>query len=80
MTETMTPPDVKEITRMDDGDHDRFSHYVIPPAAITRSAVTGEPVIAICGKVWVPTRDPDGFDLCPTCAELKAMIDRYYDK
>ena len=53
------------------GDHDRFSHYV-RKADIVRSAVTGEPVIALCGKKWVPSRDPERYPVCPTCREILA--------
>ena len=51
------------------GDHERFSHYV-RKEKITESAVTGEPVVALCGKVWVPGRDPERFPVCPECKEV----------
>lgn len=50
----------------DEGDHERFSHYV-EKAKIMESAVTGSPVKALCGKVWVPSRDPERFPVCPDC-------------
>ena len=34
------------------------------------SALTGEPVRALCGKVWTPGRDPQKFPVCPTCKEI----------
>jgi hypothetical protein len=34
---------------LDDGDHERLAHYV-DKTAMTRSAVTGEAVTALCGK------------------------------
>ena len=37
---------------------------------ILESALSGEPVIALCGKVWVPGRDPERFPVCPTCKEI----------
>ena len=40
------------------GDHERFSHYV-RKEKILESALSGEPVVALCGKVWVPGRDPE---------------------
>ena len=52
-----------------DGDHERFAHYVDKGEA-TRSMVEGTPVIALCGKKWVPSRDPEKFPICPTCKEL----------
>ena len=57
--------------RLDEGDHERFAHYV-RKEKIVESAVTGTPVVALCGKVWVPTRDPGRFPVCPDC---KAIYD-----
>ena len=51
------------------GDHERFSHYV-RKEKILESAMTGNPVIALCGKVWVPGRDPQKFPVCPMCKEI----------
>ena len=55
--------------QIDEGDHDRYSHYV-KKDKILRSALSGKPVIALCGKVWVPGRDPEKFPVCPTCKEI----------
>lgn len=69
-TQTGTPA-----PQLDDGDHDRFAHYVIGGnEAILHSMVTGEPVTALCGKVWVPSRDPERFPVCPECKELKEAM------
>ncbi|HHW50136.1 MAG TPA: DUF3039 domain-containing protein [Pseudoclavibacter sp.] len=57
----------EEVT--EDGDHDRYSHYV-QKNKIVESAVTGTPVIALCGKVWVPGRDPQKFPVCPDCKKI----------
>lgn len=51
------------------GDHERFAHYV-RKEKIMESALSGEPVTALCGKVWVPGRDPKRFPVCPTCKEI----------
>jgi len=51
------------------GDHERFSHYV-PKAKLTEAMVMGTPVVALCGKVWVPSRNPDKFPVCPECKEI----------
>ncbi len=51
------------------GDHERFAHYV-RKEKILDSAVSGSPVIALCGKVWVPGRDPNKFPVCPVCKEI----------
>ena len=56
-------------TQDSDGDHDRFAHYV-RKEKILGSALSGKPVIALCGKVWVPGRDPNKFPVCPICKEI----------
>lgn len=62
---------LEEETRLtwSDGDHDRFAHYV-RKEKILESALSGEPVIALCGKVWVPGRDPSRFPVCPQCKAI----------
>ncbi len=55
--------------QVEPGDHERFAHYV-RKEKITESAVTGKPVVALCGKVWVPGRNPDKFPVCPVCKEI----------
>ena len=61
----------KEATRItnDDGDHERFAHYV-RKEKIMESAVTGKSVRALCGKKWVPSRDPEKFPICPICKKI----------
>lgn len=70
-----TAPEVIERpdTSQTDGDHDRFSHYV-NKSALTRSAVSGDAVVALCGKKWVPTRDGERFPVCPACKEIYAGL------
>ena len=55
--------------RLDEGDHERFSHYV-DKSKLTEAMVMGTPVIALCGKVWVPSRNPDRYPVCPECKEI----------
>lgn len=54
---------------IDQGDHEKFSHYV-KKEDILESALSGEAVVALCGKVWIPGRDPNKFGVCPTCREI----------
>ncbi len=51
------------------GDHERFAHYV-KKEKILESAFSGESVVALCGKVWVPGRDPNRFPVCPMCKDI----------
>lgn len=59
----------REETRLDPGDHERFAHYVRKDK-IAASAVSGKPVVALCGKVWVPGRDPSKYPICPACKAI----------
>ncbi len=77
---------VESVTRTDDGDHDRFTHLVLEGytpkdgefVALGNSVVEGmvsaTPVRALCGKVWVPGRDPARYPLCPTCKEIAVAL------
>nr|WP_237690230.1 DUF3039 domain-containing protein [Nocardioides panacisoli] len=53
----------------DNGDHERFSHYV-EKDKLTDAMVNGTAVRALCGKMWVPSRAPEKFPVCPTCKEI----------
>ena len=66
---------------VDEGDHDRFSHIILEGftpnegdfiavgTSVVESIVTGAPVKALCGKVWVPSRNPEKYPICPTCKD-----------
>ncbi len=60
---------VEERIALEDGDHERFSHFV-PKDKLMEAMVNGTPVIALCGKVWVPSRDPQKFPVCPDCKDI----------
>ena len=64
------------------GDHERMAHIVLEGyrlpegelvaagTSVVEGMVRGVPVRALCGKVWVPGRDPRRYPLCPTCKEI----------
>lgn len=63
------PVEERTTEQVEAGDHDRFSHYV-RNEAMMESLTTGQPARAICGKLWVVTRDGKAFPICPECEEL----------
>jgi hypothetical protein len=75
-TATITEEPVEVST--DNGDHERFSHYA-DKEKITEAMVMGTPVTALCGKVWVPSRDPSRYPICPTCKEIFDDPQFFYD-
>ena len=64
-TDLLTRPELQD----DGGGHDRFSHYV-KKEKVVESAVTGKSVRALCGKKWIPSRDPEKYPVCPVCKEI----------
>ena len=72
---TQLSPGAKTITdertkpSLDEGDHERFAHYV-PKDKLMEALVNGTPVRALCGKVWTPSRDPKKYPVCPECKEI----------
>jgi len=70
-SQSITEERVEE--RYEEGDEERFSHYV-PKAKLTEAQVMGTPVVALCGKVWVPTRNPERFPVCPMCKEIRESL------
>ncbi|MDO5494498.1 MAG: DUF3039 domain-containing protein [bacterium] len=63
----------REETEEDGEDADRFAHYVRKDR-MTRSQASGRPVVALCGKVWTPKRDPSKYPVCPECKEIYAKL------
>ena len=60
-------------TPVEPGDHERFSHYV-EKDKLTEAMVLGTPVVALCGKTWVTSRDPEKYPVCPECKEIHASM------
>jgi hypothetical protein len=71
-----------------EGDHERMSHIVLEGfhpdeeggefvsagPSVVEGIVNGTPVRALCGKTWVPSRDPRRYPLCPTCKEIAQQM------
>lgn len=73
-TKTPVKPDTERYTGSP-GDDERFAHIHHREggganAAVTESRVTGVPIEALCGKVFVPQRDPERFPICPDCVRV----------
>jgi hypothetical protein len=57
----------------DTGEDDGYAHYARKDE-ITRAAIEGGTVVALCGRRFPPIRDPQRFPVCPKCKELAAML------
>lgn len=67
-TDTLTRPD-----RTDAGHGELVAHYANKDQ-ITYAHVTGEEIEALCGKRWIPCRDPEGLPVCGECKRIYAEL------
>lgn len=68
-----TRVDERTDLRLDDGDHERLAHIIRKDDQM-RAYVLGEEVVALCGKRWIPSRDPDRFPVCPECRTALELL------
>jgi hypothetical protein len=66
--------EVKEEVKLNtqNGDHDRFRHYV-NKRTWAEGLLTGNPVTALCGKVFLPETMNEKYPVCPECKEQYGM-------
>lgn len=60
-------------TRTSQGDSDDRAHIVMRDDQM-RGYLTGEPIKALCGKVWVPSRDYEGLPICQACIDERDRL------
>lgn len=72
----MTASDLLELPDLDvqDKDGEQFAHYA-EASEVTEGYIMGTPVIALCGKIFVPSRDPLKLPICPEC---QAVVDAFF--
>lgn len=77
-----TVPDVDEVT---EPSEPVVAHIVkVGPgesaaAKVLEARITGTPLEALCGFVWVPSRDPRQLPMCPACKEVYDMFKIFND-
>jgi hypothetical protein len=54
-------------------ESDGFLHRV-STAQLARTRATGDPVQAVCGRVWIPGGETAALPLCPRCDEVFAAM------
>jgi hypothetical protein len=73
MTETEATTLKKPETRTGRGDSDKVAHIVMRDDQM-RGYVIGDQIEALCGKVWVPSRDFQGLPVCEPCKTERDRI------
>lgn len=72
MSETITVPDLDQAPVLQETDSDEApdAAHIVTQKDLIHSQLTGEPIRALCGKMWVPRRNPDDFPMCQACIEV----------
>lgn len=70
-------PSVLEDTRVEldttENNEEHFAHYA-ESAQVTEGYIMGTPVIALCGKIFVPSKNPEKLRVCPSCKEIMDVL------
>jgi hypothetical protein len=66
---TLRRPETR--TRQDESDE--YAHIVMKDDQM-RGYVAGEPIQALCGKVFVPSKDYQGLPVCGACVEERDRL------
>ena len=74
-TDTRELEDTSVEHDLEPGDHERFAH-IIRKRTSCGATCRASPSWRLCGKKWVPSRDPQKFPVCPTCQEVLAALRR----
>jgi|688.fasta_scaffold640238_2 hypothetical protein len=79
---TVLDPDTDEDTSTEDGP---VAHIVRTKpgedatAKVLEARVNGTPLEALCGHVWVPSRDPKQLPVCERCVRIYRMYREFND-
>lgn len=58
-----------ETDATDTDSSDDFAHYA-ESSEVTEGYIMGTPVIALCGKIFIPSKDPKNLRVCPICKQI----------
>lgn len=73
MADTDSRTRLRPVPKTSRGDSDEYAHIVMRDDQM-RGYVSGEPVTALCGKVWVPSRDYQGLPVCQACIDERDRL------
>ena len=77
MPETIALPDLdlSPVVELTEEDDDPDAAHIVTQKDLIHSQLTGKPIRALCGKLWVPKRNPDDYPMCQACIEVLNTFD-----
>jgi hypothetical protein len=58
-----------ETQQKEEQNENKLAHYA-EAASVSEAYVLGTPVKALCGEIFIPSRDPEKFPVCRTCKDI----------
>ena len=84
--QTMPSPDLDVLTDEETETEEPTHAHIVKTAPgenaaakVMEARVMGTPIEALCGFVWVPSRDPKQLPVCPKCKEVYEMYRFFND-
>jgi len=70
---TATIEETRMDTSMTNTGEPKYAHYA-ESVSVTEGYVLGKTIVALCGKLFIPSRDPKKFPVCPICKEIAESV------
>ena len=72
MSDTTTQPDLDSapVVELTEEDEQPDAAHIVTQKDLIESQISGKPIRALCGKLWVPKRNPDNYPMCQACVEV----------
>ena len=84
--QTLSAPDLDVLTDTETETEEPTAAHIVKTkpgenaaAAVLEARINGTPVEALCGFVWVPSRDPKQLPICEQCKQIYAMYKSFND-
>jgi hypothetical protein len=75
-------PDLEEVPETDEpvvAHIVKVEHGESATAKVLEARIYGTPLEALCGHVWIPSRDPKQLPLCEACKEIYEVYKLFND-
>ena len=62
--------DLLHVVELTEEDEEPDAAHIVTQKDLIESQISGKPIRALCGKLWVPKRNPDNYPMCQACVEV----------
>ena len=69
-TQTVPDLDAPPVVELTEDDDEPDATHIVTQQDLIHSQVTGQAIRALCGKLWIPKRNPDDYPMCTACIDI----------